>query len=191
MELKDFLEHVALGKTIEDRSEIHQYMVRENQESRKITMKMNNTYHDSKELRNLFSELIGKQVDESFGLFPPFYTDFGKNITLGKHVFINSGCSFQDQGGIVIGEGTLVGHNVMIATLNHDMTPSKRGDTIPRSVLIGKKVWIGSNATILPGVTIGDYAIVAAGAIVSKDVPAYAVVGGVPAKIIKYIDKKN
>ena len=157
-------------------------------EAQKITMEINSVYHEPGELRSLFSKLIGKPVDEQFGLFPPFYTDFGKNITLGKNVFINAGCKFQDQGGIFIDDGALIGHGVVIATLNHDMDPEKRQALHPSPVHIGKKVWIGANATITPGVSIGDNAVVAAGAVVTKDVDADTIVGGVPAKQIKRID---
>ena len=122
-------------------------------------------------------------------MFPPFYTDCGKNITIGKNVFINMGCKFQDQGGIFIDDGALIGHNVVLATLNHDMNPETRHDMIPKPIHIGKNVWIGSNSTILSGVTIGDGAIVAAGAVVTKDVEKNTVVGGVPAKFIKKCDE--
>ena len=98
------------------------------------------------------------------------------------------GCKFQDQGGIFIDDGVLIGHNVVLATLNHAMQPERRGDMLPAPIHIGKRVWIGSNATVLPGVTIGDGAVVAAGAVVTKDVPANAVVGGVPAKAIRHIN---
>lgn len=101
--------------------------------------------------------------------------------------YMNSGCKVQDQGGITIGNGTLIGHNVVLATLNHEFNPSHRADICPCPIKIGCNVWIGSNATILPGVTIGDGAIIAAGAAVSKDVPENAVVGGVPAKVIRYV----
>ena len=121
-------------------------------------------------------------------MFPPFYTDCGKNITVGKRVFINSGCCFQDQGGVEIGDDVLIGQQVVIATLNHDLHPEKRASMTPKPVKIGNKVWIGAHATILPGVTIGDGAVVAAGAVVTKDVPPNTVVGGVPAKIIKEIE---
>jgi acetyltransferase-like isoleucine patch superfamily enzyme len=134
------------------------------------------------------SELAGRQIDNSFGLFLPFNTDCGKNLTIGKRVFINSGCKFQDQGGITIGDDVLIGHNVVIATLNHSFDPERRGDLEPCPVKIGNKVWIGANATILPGVTVGEGAIVAAGAVVTKDVASLTVVGGVPAKVIKVID---
>ena len=139
------------------------------------------------ENRNIFSELTGRQVDKTFGLFPPFYTDCGKNITVGKNVFINSGCKFQDQGGITIGDDTLIGHNVVLATLNHGIAPEERHDLFPAPIHIGKNVWIGANAVVLPGVAIGDHAVIAAGAVVTKDVPANAVVGGIPAKVIRLI----
>lgn len=157
------------------------------QEAIKITMEINNSYHTPKELRQMMSRLIGKRVDDTFRMFPPFYTDFGKNIKIGKNVFFNSGCHFQDQGGIEIGDGTLIGHQVVIATLNHDPDPEKRGDMFPRPVKIGAKVWIGSHATLLPGVTVGEGAIVAAGAVVTRDVPPRSVVAGVPARVIKSI----
>lgn len=157
----------------------------------RITAEMNGGYHEPEELRVLFSRLIGQPVDESFGLFPPFYTDCGKNIHIGKNVFINMGCKFQDQGGIYIGDGALIGHNVVLATLNHAKSPRDRGSMIPAPIHIGKNVWIGSNATVLPGVTIGDGAIVAAGAVVADDVPEYTIVGGVPAKIIRHLSEEE
>lgn len=120
-------------------------------------------------------------------MFPPFYTDCGKNIRIGKSVFINSGCQFQDQGGITIGDGTLIGHSVVLATLDHDLDPEHRADMHPRPISIGKNVWIGAHATVTRGVTVGDGAVVAAGAVVTKDVPPNTVVGGVPARVIKEI----
>ena len=168
-------------------SEMHLHMHEMADNARKITAQINNSYHPMPELRQLFSELIGQDVDEKFALFPPFYTDYGKNITLGKGVFINEGCCFQDQGGIEIGDNALIGQQVVIATLNHDLAPDKRGNMIPAPVKIGNNVWIGAHATILAGVTIGAGAVVAAGAVVTKDVPSNTIVGGVPAKIIKEI----
>ena len=132
-------------------------------------------------------KLTGRAFPEGAYMFPPFYTDCGKNTKLGKNVFINACCQFQDQGGITIGDGTLVGPKTVIATLNHHQNPDKRANLIPKPVNIGKNVWIGANVTILPGVTIGDGAIIAAGAVVSKDVEANTIAGGVPAKFIKAI----
>ncbi len=120
-------------------------------------------------------------------LFPPFYTDFGRNIHIGKHVFINSCCNFQDQGGIYIGDHALIGHRVVLATIDHDLNPYDRTNHCA-PIHIGRRVWIGSGAIITKGVTIGDGAVIAAGAVVTKDVPAYTVVGGVPAKVIKEIE---
>lgn len=122
-------------------------------------------------------------------VFPTLYTDCGKNIHIGKSVFLNMGCKFQDQGGIYIGDGTLIGHNVVLATLNHAMAPEHRSDMLPAPIHIGRNVWIGANATVLPGVTIGDGAVVAAGAVVTMDVPALAVAGGVPARVLRRISE--
>lgn len=157
------------------------------QESIQIGMEMNAHYHTPEELRELMGRLTGKKIDDTFRLFPPFYADFGKNITIGKDVFINSGCHFQDQGGIEIGDGSLIGHNVVLATINHDLDPKNNRKNHYAPIQIGKHVWIGSNATVLAGVTIGDWSVVAAGAVVTKDVPPYTVVGGVPAKVLKTI----
>ena len=188
MSIEELLHALANEETIGEDPSVIESMRYYSREAQKITMEINTVYHEPEELRELFSKLIGKPVDEQFGLFPPFYTDFGKNITLGKNVFINAGCKFQDQGGIYIDDGALIGHGVVIATLNHDMDPEKRQSLHPSPVHIGKNVWIGANATITPGVTIGDNAVVAAGAVVTKDVAADTVVGGVPAKPIKKID---
>lgn len=191
MELKDYLNYLNSGKPVEGGGEIHQFMHTVSQEALKITAEINSGYHEPAELRELFSKLIGKPVDESFAFFPPFYTDCGKNITIGKNVFLNMGCKFQDQGGIFIDDGVLIGHNVVLATLNHAMDPADRATMIPAPIHIGKRVWIGANATVLPGVTIGDGAIVAAGAVVTKDVPENTVVGGVPARVMRKIGKEE
>lgn len=158
------------------------------QEAIKIGMELNTKYHTPEEIRKIIAQLTGKPVDDKFRLFPPFYTDFGKNITLGKDVFINSGCHFQDQSGITIGDGCLIGHNVVLATINHDLQPENNRKNHYAPIHIGNHVWIGSNATVLPGVTIGDWAVIAAGAVVTKDVPERTVVGGIPAKMIKTIE---
>ncbi len=160
------------------------------QEAVRIGMELNMHYHTPAEIREIMGRLIGKKVDDSFRMFPPFYTDFGKNITIGKDVFINSGCHFQDQGGIWIGDGTLIGHNVVLATINHDLNPEENRKNHYAPITIGAHVWIGSNAAILPGVTLGDWAVVAAGAVVTQDVPPRTVVGGVPAKVLKVIPEE-
>ena len=185
--MQEFLDYLKQGRPVTSGSEQHTLMHRLAQEAMKLTDELNNRYHDPEELRAIFSELIGKPVDGSFSVFPPFYTECGKNIFIGKNVFINCCCHFQDHGGIYIGDGALIGSHVVMATINHGKAPATRPNNYPASIHIGKKVWIGSHATILPGVHIGDNAIVAAGAVVSKDVPADTIVGGVPAKILKHI----
>ncbi|MFD5019487.1 sugar O-acetyltransferase [Paenibacillus sp. NPDC058367] len=188
MEMKEFIDFCKKGNSIsgEDK-ELYGLLTQCSYQAQKITMELNTSYHSKEEIVEIFSELTGNKVDSSFMCFPPFYTDFGKNITVGKNVFFNIGCSFQDRGGINIGDGTMIGMNVTIATLNHGLPLETRNVTYPSPVIIGDNVWIGSNATILPGVTIGDNSVVAAGAVVTKDVPANTVVAGVPAKELKKI----
>ncbi|USK57573.1 hypothetical protein LIS82_15185 [Cytobacillus solani] len=110
---------------------------------------------------------------------------------MGKNVFLNTGCSFQDRGGITIGDCSMIGMNVTIATLNHGLSLETRNTTSPSPDIIGKNVWIGSNSTILPGVSIGDNSVVAAGAMVTKDIPENTVVAGVPAKVVKKISNNS
>lgn len=186
MTTEQFKEYVKMRKPL-DTADICRFMDDMSDEARRITFELNAAYHTPDEVRGLLSRLFGYDVPPTLRVFPPFYTDFGKNITVGDGVFINACCHFQDHGGITIGDGCQIGHNVVFATLNHGLSPEERRYTIPAPIVLGRKVWIGSNSTILPGVTIGDNAIIAAGAVVTKDVPADTVVGGVPAKFIKSI----
>ncbi len=190
MELEAFLQHVKERKPL-NTPEIYEFMNRASDEARRITFELNGAYHSIPEVRDLFARLFGKPVDPSFRVFPPFYTDFGKNITVGKNVFINACCHFQDQGGITLGDNCLVGHNVVFATLNHGFAPEERQSMLPAPIVVGRNVWIGSNSTILQGVTIGDNSIIAAGSVVTKDVPANAIVAGVPARFIRSISPEE
>lgn len=189
MELATFLELMNQGVEVEANSPVHQKMHELSQEALQLTMKLNHQYHTPAEINKLMSQLIGQPVDQHFGLFPPFYTDCGKNIHFGQQVFINSGCRFQDQGGIYIGDRVLIGHNVVLATLNHHQNPTKRANLLPSAIHIGDDVWIGANVTICPGVTIGSGAIIAAGAVITKDVAPRTIVGGVPAKFIHHVEE--
>lgn len=184
MTVNEFKKYVCTGNPL-NTEEILEFMERMSNEARRITFRLNAVYHSPTEVRDLLSELFGYRVPKTFRVFPPFYTDFGKNITIGENVFINACCHFQDHGGISIGAGSQIGHNVVFATLNHALLPEERQITYPAPIILGKNVWIGSNSTILQGVTIGDNAVVAAGAVVNRDVPANTIVGGVPAKVIK------
>ena len=185
MELREFLDHVNRGAAIIGGSEQHAFMHGVAQDALQIAAELNTGYRTPAEVRTLLSRLTGRAVDESVTLFPPFHCEFGLNLTLGREVFINMGCRFQDAGGITIGDGSLIGHGSTIVTLNHDVDPDRRADMVPSPVVIGRKVWLGAAVTIVPGVTIGDGAVVGAGAVVTKDVPANAIVAGVPARLIR------
>ena len=187
MELEELLEYLSEGKTLTAGTEAYDCMHRWSLETQRLTQELNTGVHDMEEIREYMCRITGRNIDESFRMFLPFYTDFGKNITVGRDVFINACCHFQDHGGVTLGDGCQIGHNVVFATLNHELAPERRHVTLPAPIVLGRRVWVGSNATILSGVTIGDNAVVAAGAVVTKDVPPGAVVGGVPARIIKYI----
>ena len=188
--IEQFRKTMATKEEICDGSEMFIIFHKLAQEALQITSEINNKYNTPEQIVELFSKLTGTQVDKSFRCFPPFYTDCGKNIKIGKNVFINACCRFQDQGGIEIGDGSLIGHNTTIATLNHDFNPAKRANLHPSPVKIGKNVWIGSDCTILPGIEIGDGAVIGAGSVVTKNVPANSIAVGSPARVIKQIEIK-
>lgn len=186
MTVNEFLSYVKTRKPLCG-DEIYRLMNEMSEEARRVTFRLNSAWHSQEEVHALLSELFGRPVPDSLRVFPPFYSDFGKNIHVGENVFINACCHFQDHGGVTLGDGCQIGHNVVFATLNHGQAPEDRGITYPAPIVLGRNVWVGSNATILQGVTIGDNAIVAAGAVVTRDVPADIIVGGVPARPIKKI----
>ncbi|QDU55037.1 DapH/DapD/GlmU-related protein [Aeoliella mucimassa] len=147
-----------------------------------------NSAEDTDQVRRLLSTLIGSQVDESTTLFPPLYTNYGRNITLGRNVFINHACSLLDLGGIMIEDDVMIGPRVNITSEDHPVDIQHRKTLVPGQVIIRKHAWIGAGATVLPGITIGEGAVVAAGAVVTKDVPSGTIVGGVPAKHLKQVE---
>lgn len=187
MDIKEFKEIVKRRQPLRQ-PEVCDFMHRMSDEARHITCELNSAYRSQDEIRQLLSRLMGHEVPQSLRVFPPLYSDFGKNITVGENVFINACCHFQDHGGVTLGDGCQIGHGVVFATLNHVMRPDERRYTVPAPIVLGRNVWVGSHATILQGVTIGDNAVVAAGAVVTRDVPAGTVVAGVPARPIKTID---
>lgn len=187
MNTEELVAHFTAGKSVTPGSAEYEELLRCSHEAMRITAELNAAYHSPEEIRELMSRLTGKAIDETFALFPPFYSDFGKNIRIGKNVFINACCCFQDQGGITIGDGSLIGHRVVLATINHGFSPEERSSCRPAPIVIGRNVWIGSGAIVLPGITIGDNAIVAAGAVVTRDVAADSVVAGTPARFIRNV----
>lgn len=155
-----------------------------------ITSRLNRlTFDDADEIRALFSELIGKKVDESFLLIPPFYTAGGEEIRVGRNVFVNQNCTFYDLGGLDIADDVMIGPNVNIITAGHPLKPSqRRAATIGKPIVIERNVWIATGATIVGGVTIGENSVVAAGSVVTRNVPPNTLVGGNPARVIRSID---
>jgi len=154
-----------------------------------ITAALNRlTFDDADEIRLLFSQLIGKAVDESFSLIPPFYTAGGDEIRVGRNVFINQNCTFYDLGGLTIGDDVMIGPNVSLITAGHPLEPSRRrAAVIGRPIVIERNVWIAAGATIIGGVTVGENAVVAAGSVVTKDVSPNTLVGGNPARAIRSV----
>ena len=187
MTIQEFREYMASGQPVVGGSDVHMMFHQLSQEALRITAEINGKYHTPEELHTLLEELWGRELPTSVGLFPPFHTDCGKNTLVGERVFINMGCKFQDQGGITIDEGALIGHNVVLATINHDLDPAKRQSMSYAPIHIGKNVWIGSNSTILSGVTIGDDAVIGAGSVVTKDIPANMIAVGSPARVVRGI----
>ncbi len=188
MTLEEYRAAMDAGTPIAPGTELFAETMKYSLDAIKITFELNGSYHEPEEVRRLVSELTGREVDESVRIFPPFYCECGKNIKMGKRVFINVGCFFQDQGGVILEDDVHVGPKTVFATMNHDAAPEKREVMHPAPIVLKKNAWIGAGCILTPGVTIGENAIVAAGAVVTQDVPDNAVAGGVPAKILKYID---
>ncbi|MDN6639098.1 MAG: sugar O-acetyltransferase [Yaniella sp.] len=185
METEDFIAQMNAGQAALPGTDLPAKMNELAEEAIKLCMELNTQYTTMDERIEIMSRITGTDVPDSFRLFPPFTTDCGKNLRIGQRVFINSGCRFQDQGGITIGDDALIGHNVVFATLNHGLDRTERSGTYPQPIVVEQEVWIGANATILPGVTIGEGSMVAAGAVVTSDVAPNTVVGGVPARKLR------
>ena len=154
-----------------------------------ITSALNRlTFDDAAEIRSLFSDLTGQELDGGFSLIPPFYTTGGQDIRVGRNVFINQNCTMYDLGGIDIGDDVMIGPNVSIITSGHPVEPSqRRASVIAKPIVIERNVWIAAGAVIIGGVTVGENSVVAAGSVVTSDVPPNALVGGNPARVIRFI----
>src|SRR5881275_1605626 len=183
---KDIFEQLRNGETIAANNR-EAYKLREASfDTKKLLVRMNNS-SDPAEIRNLLSQITGSEIDESVAVFTPLYINYGKNTKIGKNVLINFDCVFLDLGGITIEDNVLIAPKVSLLSEGHPVSPNERQSLVPGHIHIKKNAWIGAGATILPGVTVGENAVVAAGAVVSRDVPANTIVGGVPAKIIKSV----
>lgn len=144
---------------------------------------------NEEELTKAIVDFFGS-TGESPWVAPGFRCDYGKNIHVGDHFTANYNVVILDIAPVWIGDHCMIGPNTMITTVGHPLSPAKRRKHIgiAKPVAIGNDVWIGGNCTILPGVTIGNNVVIAAGAVVTKDVPDNCVVGGLPAKVIKHIE---
>ena len=183
---RDIFERLRKGETITPKDPQAYRMLEASFDTKKLLVQMNNAT-DPKEVRDLLGQITGSAIDESVAIFTPLYINYGKHTKIGKNVFINFDCIFLDLGGITIEDGVLIAPKVSLLSEGHPLSPDKRHSLVPKPIHIKKNAWIGANATILHGVTIGENSVVAAGSVVSKDVPDNVVVGGTPAKIIKKI----
>lgn len=184
--MKDIFERSKTGEPVSMTDPDYSFMRDALELARRITGKLNTEYHTPQEALDLLRQL-GAEIDPSAEIRTPFYTDFGKFITVGKNVFVNNACTFMDRGGITLEDDVKIGPRANLITENHDLDPAKRRTLISNGILVKRNVWIGAAATILPGVTIGENSVVAAGAVVTKDVPPNTIVAGVPAKAIRQI----
>jgi acetyltransferase-like isoleucine patch superfamily enzyme len=183
---KDVFRRLRDGETI-PANDLEIFKLREaSYATKKLLVQLNNSA-DPEEIRNLLSQITESHIDDSVAVFTPLHINYGKNIRIGKNVFINFDCVFLDLGGITIEDNVLVAPKVSLLSERHPISPENRQSLIPGHIHIKKNAWIGAAATILPDVTIGENSIVAAGAVVSKDVPPNTIVGGVPARVIKTI----
>ncbi len=183
----DIFERLRNGETIIS-NDPQAYKLREASfATKKLLVAMNNSSNPD-EIRSLLSQITGAEIHESVTVFTPLRINYGKNTKIGKNVFINFDCVFLDLGGITIDDNVLIAPKVSLLSESHPFAANDRQSLIPKAIHIKKNAWIGANATILQGVTIGENAIVAVGSVVSKDVPDNVIVGGIPAKIIKEIE---
>ncbi len=175
------------GELVSPNEQGYEELIKEIFATMRTATEMNTGYHTPEEVHEYMKHILDKELDESTTVLPPLYIDYGKPVHIGKGCFIQQGCTFFGRGGITIGNGVFIGPKVNLITINHDPDPENRSATYGCPIVIEDKVWIGINATILPGVKIGYGAIVGAGSIVTKDVPAMTIVAGNPARIVKKI----
>jgi acetyltransferase-like isoleucine patch superfamily enzyme len=183
---ENIFSRLKAGETISPKDPQAYKMIEASFVTKKILVQMNNA-SDPKEVRDLLNQITDTEIDESTTVFTPFHINYGKHTKIGKNVFINFDCVFLDLGGITIEDNVLIAPKVSLLSEGHPTSIQDRHSLIPKPIHIKKNAWIGANATILQGVTIGENAVVAAGSVVSKDVPDNAIVGGIPAKILKTI----
>lgn len=186
--MNDILERMRAGELILETDPDYPALYRLFEETMSLVGELNTGYHTADGVRALLERIWGQPLDASVRMFPPFYTAFGKFTRVGKGVFINFGCTFLDRGGITIEDDVFLGPGVQLLTENHPENPEQRHNVYTRPILLRKGAWIGAGALILPGVTVGEHAIVGAGSVVTRDVPDGMIVAGNPARVIRPID---
>lgn len=189
--MNDRVERIRNEKRISGTDSDFPRLCEEIENTKRLVGELNTGYHTPDEVRSLLERIWGQPLDTTVRMFPPFYTAFGKTTRVGKNVFINFGCTFLDQGGITLEDGVFIGPGAKILTEAHPEQPEIRHSLQTKPVVIRRMAWIGAGAIILPGVTVGENAIVAAGAVVTKDIPDNTIVAGVPAKILRRINTMN
>jgi acetyltransferase-like isoleucine patch superfamily enzyme len=184
----DIFERLRNGETISSKDPQAYQMREASFATKQLLVQMNNA-SNPQIIRDLLGQITNSAIDETTTIFTPFYINYGKHTQIGKNVFVNFDCVFLDLGGITIEDNVLIAPKVSLLTEGHPTSIEDRHSLVPQPIHIKKNAWIGANATILPGVTIGENSIVAAGAVVSKDVADNSIVGGIPAKFIKNINQ--
>ena len=186
--MNDIFERDLRGEMVSPNDAGYEELIADIFATMRTATEMNTGYRTPEEVHQYMGHILGKPLDESTTALPPLYIDYGKPVTIGKRCFIQQCCTFFGRGGISIGNDVFIGPKVNLITINHDPDPENRSATCGRPIVIEDKVWIGINATILPGVRIGYGAIVGAGSVVTRDVPPLTIVAGNPARIIKRIE---
>jgi len=160
------------------------------QRTMRLAAEMNTGYHTEAEVRDYMRQITGSEIDETLRIFTPFHINYGKKTTFGRDCFVNFGCTFLALGGITIEDDVFIGPQCVLATEYHPENPETRHSLLTKPIVVKRNAWLGANVTVLAGVTIGENAIVAAGSVVTKDVPDNMVVAGSPARVVREIKKE-
>ena len=179
------------GEMVSPSDQGYELLITDIFDTMKIATEMNTGYRTPEEVHEFMERILDKPLDETTTVLPPLYIDYGKPVTIGKRCFIQQCCTFFGRGGIEIGDDVFIGPKCNLITINHDVNPDNRSATFGKPIRIEDKVWLGINATVLPGVTLGYGCIVGANSVVTKDVPPMTIVAGNPARIIKKIEPEK
>ena len=164
----------------------------EQKRARILTQKLNTMDRsDFEGIQKVIQELL--QTQETPFINPPFYCDYGNHIKVGKNFFANYNCCILDVGKVTIGDNCLFAPNVSIYTAGHPIHPDARNSLYEYGidVTIGNNCWLGGNVIVMPGVNIGDNCVIGAGSVVTKDIPAWSIAAGNPARVIRKITEED